>query len=316
MVNRAAGRRRARRQRRTSSALEDAGAVVLPRRRPDRRPRAGSRSATTARPTSSPAGTSWSRSARRRRCRRSTGIDDVPIWTNREATLARELPKSLLVLGGGPTGCELAQVYARFGVPVTIVQSGDRADADRASAQLRGGRGSSSRRDGVDVRLGVRATARAGRRRAPTAPHVIDLDDGSTAEGHAILLAVGRAFPLDDLGLEHYGLDTSEPDARSRATAGCASPTGCGSSATRPGPSSTPTRPTTRASSRSGWRSATTVDARLPGPAAGDLHRSRGGVGRADPRPGEGRRASTRSSTSPTSRRRAGATRSRRRSAT
>ena len=38
---------------------------------------------------------------------------------------------------------------------------------------------------------------------------MIDLDDGTTAEGHAILLAVGRAFPLDDLGLEHFGIDTS-----------------------------------------------------------------------------------------------------------
>ena len=54
------------------------------------------------------------------------GMADVPYWTNRQATLARELPASLLVLGGGPTGCELAQVYARFGVPTSIVQSGER----------------------------------------------------------------------------------------------------------------------------------------------------------------------------------------------
>src|SRR5437764_1526229 len=53
------------------------------------------------------------------------GLDAVRVWTNREATLARELPKSLVVLGGGPTGCELSQAYARFGVPVTVVQSGD-----------------------------------------------------------------------------------------------------------------------------------------------------------------------------------------------
>jgi pyruvate/2-oxoglutarate dehydrogenase complex dihydrolipoamide dehydrogenase (E3) component len=139
------------------------------------------------------------------------GLDGVRTWTNREATLARELPKSLLVLGGGPTGCELAQVYVRFGVPVTIVQSGDRlmpTEHPRNSetvAQL-------LRRDGVDVRLGVRATAaRAGA--GTDGADVIELDDGSTAEGHAILLAVGRAFPLDDLGLEHYGLDTSERTA-------------------------------------------------------------------------------------------------------
>ncbi len=136
------------------------------------------------------------------------GLDGVRIWTNREATLARELPKSLVVLGGGPTGCELSQVYARFGVPVTIVQSGDRLMPtehprnSEAVAQL-------LRRDGVDLRLGVRATgARAGA--GADGADVIDLDDGTTAEGHAILLAVGRTFPLDDLGLEHYGVDTSE----------------------------------------------------------------------------------------------------------
>jgi pyruvate/2-oxoglutarate dehydrogenase complex dihydrolipoamide dehydrogenase (E3) component len=135
------------------------------------------------------------------------GLDTVRTWTNREATLARELPKSLVVLGGGPTGCELAQVYVRFGVPVTVVQSGDRLmptehprNSDAVARLLR--------RDGVDVRLNVRATAaRAGA--GADGADVIDLDDGSTAEGHAILLAVGRAFPLDDLGLEHYGLDTS-----------------------------------------------------------------------------------------------------------
>jgi dihydrolipoamide dehydrogenase len=135
------------------------------------------------------------------------GLDQVRVWTNRQATLARELPRSLVVLGGGPTGCELAQVYVRFGVPVTIVQSGDRlmpTEHPRNSETV----ARLLRRDGVDVRLGVRATgARAGA--GTDGADVIDLDDGSTAEGHAVLLAVGRSFPLDDLGLEHYGLDTS-----------------------------------------------------------------------------------------------------------
>jgi pyruvate/2-oxoglutarate dehydrogenase complex dihydrolipoamide dehydrogenase (E3) component len=135
------------------------------------------------------------------------GIERVPVWTNREATLSRELPASLLVLGGGPTGCELAQVYARFGVPTTIVQSGPRLmptdhprNAEAVAAALI--------RDGVTVRLGVRAVrARAGVGTAGA--HVVDLDDGSQVEGAAVLLAVGRTFPLDDIGLEHYGLDAS-----------------------------------------------------------------------------------------------------------
>jgi pyruvate/2-oxoglutarate dehydrogenase complex dihydrolipoamide dehydrogenase (E3) component len=135
------------------------------------------------------------------------GIDEIPTWTNREATLTRELPASLVVLGGGPTGCELAQVYARFGVPTTIVQSGPRlapTDHPRNSAVVR----ATLEEDGVVVRTGVRALrARAGA--GKDGAHVIDLDDGTTAEGHAILLAVGRTFPIEELGLEHYGIDTT-----------------------------------------------------------------------------------------------------------
>jgi pyruvate/2-oxoglutarate dehydrogenase complex dihydrolipoamide dehydrogenase (E3) component len=135
------------------------------------------------------------------------GIEDVTVWTNREATLARELPKSLLVLGGGPTGCELAQAFARFDVPVTIVQSGERlmpTDHPRNSEVI----AEALREDGVDVRLGVRALgARGGGGR--DGAHAIDLSDGTVAEGHAVLLAVGREFPIDDLGLECYGVDTT-----------------------------------------------------------------------------------------------------------
>lgn len=135
------------------------------------------------------------------------GLSEIHPWSNEEATLTRELPRSLLVLGGGPTGCELAQVYARFGVPVTIVQSGPRlapTDHPRNSDVIR----ATLEADGVTVRSGVRAVrARAGA--GTEGAHVIELDDGTRAEGHVVLLAVGREFPLEDLGLEHYGLDPS-----------------------------------------------------------------------------------------------------------
>lgn len=135
------------------------------------------------------------------------GLDEVATWTNEEATLTRELPRSLLVLGGGPTGCELAQVYARFGVPTTIVQSGPRlapTDHPRNSEVMR----AILETDGVTVRTGVRAL-RARSSAGKDGAHVIELDDGSTAEGHVVLLAVGRSFPIEDLGLEHYGIDTT-----------------------------------------------------------------------------------------------------------
>jgi pyruvate/2-oxoglutarate dehydrogenase complex dihydrolipoamide dehydrogenase (E3) component len=135
------------------------------------------------------------------------GLADAHVWTNVEATLTRRLPASIVVLGGGPTGCELAQVFARFDVPVAIVQSGDRlapTDHPRNSAAIR----FALERDGVVVRTGVRATSvRAGA--GPAGTDVVDLDDGSTAAGAVLLVAVGRDLGLDDLGLEHYGIDTS-----------------------------------------------------------------------------------------------------------
>ncbi|HKG56583.1 MAG TPA: NAD(P)/FAD-dependent oxidoreductase [Candidatus Limnocylindrales bacterium] len=135
------------------------------------------------------------------------GLDGANTWTNHEATLARELPQSLLVLGGGPTGCELAQVYARFGVPTAIVQSGPRllpSDHPRNAEAVTAG----LRASGVEVRTGVRALrVRPGA--GADAADLVELDDGSTASGHALLLAVGRSFPIDDLGLEHYGIDPS-----------------------------------------------------------------------------------------------------------
>ena len=70
-------------------------------------------------------------------------------------------------------------------------------------------------RDGVTVRTGSRAVrARAGA--GTDGAHVIELDNGTTAEGHAILLAVGREFPLRDLGLDVYGIEVSGPGAYRR----------------------------------------------------------------------------------------------------
>ncbi len=132
------------------------------------------------------------------------GLDQIKPWTNREATTARELPRSLVILGAGPTGVEMAQVYARYGVPTVLVSDRDRInpkDHPRSSATVDG----VLRRDGVDIRTGLRA-----RRVRPHAgaddAHLVKLSDGSPVEGHEILLAIGRTAPLERLGLETIGV--------------------------------------------------------------------------------------------------------------
>ncbi len=150
------------------------------------------------------------------------GLDRIRPWTNREATTARELPRGLLVLGAGPTGVEMSQVFARFGVPTVLVSPHDRInpnDHPRSSVAL----DAALRRDGVDIRTGVRATrvrARGGRDGA----HAVELSDGATVEGHEILLAVGRTYPLAGLGLETVGVRVNDgllhPDDRLRIADG------------------------------------------------------------------------------------------------
>ena len=135
------------------------------------------------------------------------GLDEVPYWTNRQATSTRELPESLLILGAGPTGVELAQAYARYGVPVTLVVPGARIlprDHPRTSATI----AAALQRDGVAIRTGGRAVA-AHAGAGSNGRHQFDLDDGTTVEGAAVLLAIGRTFPLRELGLDTIGVDIS-----------------------------------------------------------------------------------------------------------
>jgi dihydrolipoamide dehydrogenase len=136
------------------------------------------------------------------------GLEAIEPWTNREATSTRELPGSIVILGAGPTGVEMAQVFARYGVPTTLIASQRRVnprDHARNSAALE----ALLRSDGVDVRTGVRAVRiRAGA--AEDGAHRIDLSDGSAVGGHQVLLAVGRTVPLEGLGLESLGLDVGK----------------------------------------------------------------------------------------------------------
>ena len=117
-------------------------------------------------------------------------------WTNREATETTEVPGSLLVLGGGPVGCELAQFFARAGSHVTLVQNGERllpkVDADAAALVH-----AALEEDGVEIRLDASVDAR-------------DLDGFDR-----VLAATGRRANvegLDALGVElsHRGVEVDE----------------------------------------------------------------------------------------------------------
>ena len=110
------------------------------------------------------------------------GLSDIESWDNHQGTGTRELPRSLIVMGGGPTGTELAQVYARYGVPVTLIDSNPRIlarDHARNSALVQ----AALERDGATVRTGVRAV-RVDAGAGADGAHRVGLSDGSTAEGH------------------------------------------------------------------------------------------------------------------------------------
>jgi dihydrolipoamide dehydrogenase len=139
------------------------------------------------------------------------GLAEARPWTNVEGTSTRELPKSLVILGGGPTGVELAQVYARYGVPVTLVHPRERVH-DREHRRSTEHLGRALEADGVELRLNTRATAvKAGA--GPDGTHVIELDGRDPITGHEIMLAIGRDIPFDGLGLESIGV-TPPKDGR------------------------------------------------------------------------------------------------------
>ena len=130
------------------------------------------------------------------------GLSDVPYWTNRDVVEAKDLPRSLVVLGGGAVGMELAQAYARFGVEVTVVEALDRVlplEEPEASEVIN----SVFRREGIDVYAGARATKvdRDGERIR------VVLHDGRAVAGDRLLVATGRRADLRILGVGSIGLD-------------------------------------------------------------------------------------------------------------
>src|SRR5450631_203545 len=142
-------------------------------------------------------------------------LDDV--WTNREVTGMKTVPRRLLILGGGPVGAEMAQAVRRLGGEVTLVESASHVLA-REPMPLGEALGEELRRDGIELLLGVHAVA--ARRDGPD--YVLVLNDGRELHGDRLLVATGRRPRVAGLGRETAGATCDEHGVRvdSRLRAG------------------------------------------------------------------------------------------------
>ncbi len=131
------------------------------------------------------------------------GLAETPFWTNRDAVALTELPGSLAVLGGGAIGCELAQVFARFGVRVTLVEAAPRIMAGE-EPEVSSVVTEVFEREGVRVLVGAALEAV----RHEDGSFRLDLGHGSV-EVEKLLVATGRVPQLADVGLDTVGLDPS-----------------------------------------------------------------------------------------------------------
>ncbi len=134
------------------------------------------------------------------------GLDSVSAWNNRDATTSKRVPASMVVLGGGPVGSELSLAWSSLGTKVTLIEGGEHLlgrDEPFAGAEVEL---SLRERFGVDVRTG----ALAKRVKAGGAGVIVELDDGSNAEGEEILVAIGRTPHTADLGLAAAGVEPGE----------------------------------------------------------------------------------------------------------
>jgi pyruvate/2-oxoglutarate dehydrogenase complex dihydrolipoamide dehydrogenase (E3) component len=133
------------------------------------------------------------------------GLDQAGYLTNESVFELTDLPRRLLVIGGGPLGCELAQAFCRLGVKTIIVQQPPLflPREERDAAQILS---DAFARDGLEVRLNTRVVGV----RVESAQKQVDLvsdDSRSTVSVDEILAATGRAPNVEELGLEVAGVD-------------------------------------------------------------------------------------------------------------
>jgi pyruvate/2-oxoglutarate dehydrogenase complex dihydrolipoamide dehydrogenase (E3) component len=130
------------------------------------------------------------------------GLDGV--WTNREVTGLRELPRRMVVLGGGPVGVEMAQALARMGTSVALVEGKDHV-LPREPRALGEALGKALTADGIELHFGQHASAvsRDGE------DFVVSFEDRPELRGDRLLLATGRRPRVHDIGLENVGIEAN-----------------------------------------------------------------------------------------------------------
>jgi pyruvate/2-oxoglutarate dehydrogenase complex dihydrolipoamide dehydrogenase (E3) component len=127
------------------------------------------------------------------------------IWTSREATSMKAVPRRLLILGGGPVGVEMAQVVRRLGGEVVLIDMSEHL-LGREPAPLGDALGKTLAREGIELVLSANASAA----RRDGEDYVLEIDDGRELRGDRLLVATGRRPRVRGMGLETVGV---EPDA-------------------------------------------------------------------------------------------------------
>lgn len=146
------------------------------------------------------------------------GLRELPPWDNRSATAAKDVPRRLLVMGGGAVGVEMAQAFHRLGTEeVTVVEGMHRLMAREepfAGEEL----GAAFDAEGIRVVTGAKLVR--AHRRGGDGPVAATLDDQTQIETDEVLVAVGRRPATAEIGLESVGLDGGrvvEVDGQMRA---------------------------------------------------------------------------------------------------
>jgi pyruvate/2-oxoglutarate dehydrogenase complex dihydrolipoamide dehydrogenase (E3) component len=130
------------------------------------------------------------------------GLSEAEPWDNRQATTSKRVPDSLVVLGGGPVGAEMAQAWRSFGTDIALVEAMERLlpnEEPFAGKQV----ADSLRENGVDVRTGTKAAAV----RAEEGGVTVDLEGDDAVRGQELLVAIGRTARTDGIGLETVGVE-------------------------------------------------------------------------------------------------------------